>query len=37
LTGILSFIVFVVAVIMSFINLPQKATPARPNTGGEAA
>jgi hypothetical protein len=37
LTGILSFIIFVVAVIMSFINLPQKATPARPNTEGEAA
>jgi hypothetical protein len=37
LTGILSLIVFVVAVIMSFINLPQKSTPARPNTEGEAA
>ena len=37
LTGILSFIVFVVAVVMSFINLPQKATPARQNTEGEAA
>jgi hypothetical protein len=37
LTGILSFIVFVVAVIMSFINLPQKSTPARSNTEGEAA
>ena len=37
LTGILSFIIFVVAVIMSFINLPQTSTPARPNTEGEAA
>ena len=37
LTGILSLIVFVVAVIMSFINLPQTTTPARPNTEGEAA
>jgi len=37
LTGILSFIVFVVAVIMSFINLPQKSTPARSNTEGESA
>jgi len=37
LTGILSFLIFVVAVVMSFINLPQKATPARPNTEGEAA
>lgn len=37
LTGILSFIVFVVAVILSFINLPQKSTPARPSTEGEAA
>jgi hypothetical protein len=37
LTGILSFIIFVVAVVMSFINLPQKATPARQNTEGEAA
>jgi hypothetical protein len=37
LTGILSFIIFVVAVVMSFINLPQTTTPARPNTEGEAA
>jgi hypothetical protein len=37
LTGILSLIVFVVAVIMSFINLPQTSKPARPNTEGEAA
>lgn len=37
LTGILSLIVFVVAVIMSFINLPQTSTPARSNTEGEAA
>jgi len=37
LTGILSLIIFVVAVIMSFINLPQTSTPARPNTEGEAA
>ena len=37
LTGILSFIVFVVAVIISFINLPQTSTPARPSTEGDAA
>ena len=37
LTGILSFIIFVVAVVMSFINLPQASTPARPNTEGESA
>jgi hypothetical protein len=37
LTGILSFLIFVVAVVMSFINLPQTSTPAHPNTEGEAA
>ena len=37
LTGILSFIIFVVAVIMSFINLPQTSTPARPNTEANGA
>jgi preprotein translocase subunit SecG len=37
LTGILSFIIFVVAIVLSFINLPQTSTPARPNTEGEAA
>ena len=37
LTGILSLIVFVVAVIMSFINLPQTTTPARSKTEGESA
>ena len=37
LTGILSLIVFVVAVIMSFINLPQTTTPARSHTEGESA
>ena len=37
LTGILSFIVFVVAVIMSFINLSKTSTPARSNTEGESA
>ena len=37
LTGILSFIVFVVAVIMSFINLPKTSAPARPNAEGNGA
>ena len=37
LTGILSFLILVVAVVMSFINLPQTSTPAHPNTEGEAA
>ena len=37
LTGILSFIIFVVAVVMSFINLPQTSTHARPNTEANGA
>ena len=37
LTGILSFVVFVVAAILSFINLPQTTTPARSHTEGESA
>jgi hypothetical protein len=32
LTGVLSFLIFVVATILSFLNLPQTSNPARPST-----